>query len=187
MPPSSFSPLTPRWCASCQEPLQGRSDKKYCSDACRSMGNRHGLGEEAAVDWPAQVEAAEQTVRALQAQLDAQAQAWQAAFAFEQGYDNLTLLLNMVLLEVEELSPFTRFVEVIDQLLAYYQQHPGLVMGEVHAQRRLAHLQQVRATIIARQAALQRKEAQRLREAATEAARVTAEAARAQGGASAVN
>lgn len=146
------------------------------------MGNRHGLAESAAPDWPARVEAAEQTARALQAQLDAQAQAWQAAFPFEEAYDRVTTLINMVLLEVEEVRPFTRFLEFIDHLLPYFQQHPGLVMGEAHAQRRLAHLQQVRAALIAHQALLQRRDDKRVRETATEAARVTTEAAPTQAG-----
>ena len=135
------------------------------------MGNRHGLAEAASLDWQARAEAAEQTAQALQAQLDAQAQAWQAAFAFEQGYDSVTMLASMAMQEVENVRSFTRFLEFIDHLIPYFQQHPGLVTGEVHAQRRLAHLQQLRAAIVTRQATLQWQETKRQQAAATEAAR----------------
>jgi hypothetical protein len=143
------------------------------------MANRHGPVADAPVDWRAQAAAAEQAAAALQAQLAAQDQAWQLAFPFEQRYDDLTRLLGLLVREVERESALPLYLDFVDELLHFYQQHPGLVTGEVHTQRRLAHLQQLQRELVAHQAALQQRaqqhrqweEQRRLREAADAAAR----------------
>lgn len=178
MPASSFFPLVPRQCAWCQDPLQGRSDKQFCSAACRSMAKRHGVANGAPIDWPARATVAEQAVQVLQAQFEDQAHALQVAFPFEQGYDNLLRLLGQVIQEVERVRVMSSYLDFVNQLLVYYQQHPGIVSGEAHAQRRLGHLQQLRAEIVAHLAMLQQREEQgrRRQVAADEAAQLAADA-----------
>ena len=184
MSPSSFLPLAPRWCGWCQKPVQGRSDKQFCSAACRSKANRHGPVDEAPVDWPAQAAAAEQRAVDFQAQLAAQDHAWQLAFPFEQRYDELTRLVSLLAREVERASALPLYLDFVDELLHYYQQHPGLVTGEVHVQRRLAYLQQVQAELRAHYATLQQRaqqqrqweEQRRLREELDAAARNVSDA-----------
>jgi hypothetical protein len=186
MPLASFSPLTPRWCASCQQPLQGRSDKKFCSSACRGMAKRYGLREDDAPDWPALVAAAEQNARALQTQLDEQAQAWQDAFPFERRFDDLFRLMNGLIAEVSSLEQLRILLGFLDQSLQTYQQHPGLATGEVVAQRRIGLLQELCRSVVAHQATLQKRldqereweEQRRLRQVAAEAARAAEQAAR---------
>jgi hypothetical protein len=153
MPASSFSPLTPRHCSWCQGPLQGRSDKQFCSAACRSMAGRHGEAAPA-IDWPARAHAAEQTVQELQQYLHQLQQAQQAAAPFEQRYDQLSYLVSSLLEEVESVEQVTNLLLYVTRMLHDYQQHPGLATQEVGAHQRLRNLQELHATIAKRQATL---------------------------------
>jgi hypothetical protein len=38
--------MSTKTCLTCQEPLRGRSDKKFCDDACRSMHHQQKSQEE---------------------------------------------------------------------------------------------------------------------------------------------
>jgi hypothetical protein len=144
MSPFALSPLGPRLCQWCQEPLPvtGRSDQKYCNDSCRGKGRRHGTPE---IDWPARAAAAEQRVEALQAQLDQQAQA--AAQPFEQRYEELSRLLGGLARELADARVVSSYLYFVDELLLAYQQHPGLAVGEASAHRRLQSLQQLRTEL----------------------------------------
>lgn len=143
---SPFSPLTPRFCAWCQTPLQGRSDKKCCSPQCRSQIQRHGVPA-GPIDWPAQLAAAEARTQELQRQLDQQAQAQQAARPFDDLYDQLPRLVGLLARSLDEEKQIATHLGLVDHLLGQYQQHPGLVTGEGSAQQRLLVLQQVRADL----------------------------------------
>lgn len=143
---SPFSPLTPRFCAWCQKPLQGRSDKRVCSDKCRSHVQRHGVPD-GPTDWPAQLAAAEARTQELQHQLDQQAQAQQAARPFEERYDQLLRLVGLLARGLDNEQQLAAHLGFVDQQVGQYQQHPGLVTGEGAAQQRLLILQQVRADL----------------------------------------
>lgn len=147
---SSFSPLTPRFCAWCQTPLQGRSDKKFCTDTCRSQVQRHGVPAPP-TDWPAQLAAAEARVQELQGQLDQHAQAQQAARPFDDAYDNLVRLVGLFAQALDDEQRLADSQAFLDQQLRYYAQHPGLVTGEAPAHQRLLILQQVRDVLADRQ------------------------------------
>lgn len=146
MSPFAFSPLGPRLCQWCQEPLPvtGRSDQKYCADHCRGKGRRHGTP---GPDWPARAAAAEQRVAELQAQLDQQAQAHEAAQPFEQRYEDLSRLLGGLARELADTQVVSSYLYFVDELLLAYQQHPGLAGGEASAHRRLTSLQQLRTEL----------------------------------------
>jgi len=152
---ASFSPLAPRTCAWCQSPLQGRSDKRFCSAACRGQGARHGGAEGAPIDWPARAQQAEQTVRELQAHLVQLQQAQQAAASLEQDYDHLSLVLGSLIPDVSLLGTLAHVRTHVEQLLQNYHRHPGLSQGEPGAQRRLQAVQWVQATLVKQQTALQ--------------------------------
>jgi hypothetical protein len=70
MPVTSFSPLTPRWCDWYHQPLQGRSNQRYCDASCRGKAARHGATPGGPIDWQARAGQAEQRAEALQAELD---------------------------------------------------------------------------------------------------------------------
>lgn len=146
MPSLDFSPLGPRWCQLCQRPLapHARSDQKYCSDRCRGLARRHGT---ASIDWPARAEAAEQRAQALQAQLDALAQAQQAALPYEQRYEDLSRLFAVLTRELPTAKALPNYIDFVDQLLRFYAQHPGLASGEPSAHRRLESLQQLHSEL----------------------------------------
>lgn len=152
---ASFSPRTPRWCVWCRQPVLGRSDKQFCSDACRRMVARHGVPEDTPIDWQARALVAEQAHRALQAQLDAQQQAQQAALAFEQRYDELSQVLGVLVAELRSLGTAANLLDFVTQVLHVYQQHPGLGRGEQVVQQRLQHLRQLQAALQGHYTALQ--------------------------------
>lgn len=147
MPLSSFSALTPRWCGWCQQPLQGRSDKRFCDAACRNKAARHGVVGGTLIDWPARAAHAEQTVQALQAHLDQLAQAQQAVAPLERRYDEFTQVVNVLVPELESSGLLANLRQYIEGLLADYEQHPGLAAGEEAPLRRVQILRQLHATI----------------------------------------
>jgi hypothetical protein len=147
MTPSFFSPLTPRWCGWCQQPLVGRSDKQFCSSACRNKAARHGAVGGAPIDWAARAAQAEQIVQALQAQLDQVAQARQALAPLERRYDEFTQVLQVLIPELQSSGLLTSLQQYVETLLADYAHHPGLAVGEASPLLRVQILQQLRATI----------------------------------------
>lgn len=147
---SSFSPLTPRFCTWCQTPFQGRSDKRFCSDICRSQVQRHGVPGEP-IDWPVQLAAAEARAQELQRQLDQYAQAQQAARPSEAAYDNIARLVGLLGQTLEDEQKLADYLGFFNQQLDHYAQHPGLATQEPQAQQRLLLLQQVRDVLIDRQ------------------------------------
>lgn len=152
MTPSSFSPLTPRWCGWCQQALTGRSDQRFCSAACRNKAARHGVVGGEPIDWQARAAQAEQTVVELQAHVD---QLWQARYALaplERRYDEFTQVLYALIPELQSTGMLTNLQHYVAQLLADYEQHPGLAAGEASPRLRVQILQQLPA-IIARQLA----------------------------------
>lgn len=147
---SSFSPLTPRFCPWCQTSFQGRSDKKFCSDICRSQVQRHGVPAPP-IDWPAQLAAAEAQVQELQGQLDQYAQAQQAARPFEAAYDNIVRLVGLLAQTLEDEQKLADYLGFFNQQLGHYAQHPGLATQDALAQQRLLILQQVQDMLVDRQ------------------------------------
>jgi hypothetical protein len=145
-----FSPLSPRWCGWCQQPLQGRANKRFCSAVCRNMAARHGETPGGPVDWQARAEHAEQQLQALQAQLDQQAQARQAGALFEQHYEEFPHILYHLVPELP-LGTLPALLAYVEQVLATYAQHPGLAQGEAGPQQRLQTLQTLQALIVNRQ------------------------------------
>jgi hypothetical protein len=143
----SFSPLTPRWCGWCQQPLQGRSDKQFCSAACRGKADRHGVVEGGPVDWPARAAHAEETVAALQAQLAQVAHERQTLSPLEQRYEEFTQLLHALVVHVHDVGLLTGILHYVTQLLGDYAQHPGLAKNEAAPQLRLRHLEQVQSML----------------------------------------
>ena len=152
---ASFSPLAPRTCAWCQRPLQGRSDKRFCSAACRGQGARHGGAEGAPIDWPARAQQAEQTVRELQTRLAQLQQDQQAVAALERDYDHLSQVLGSLIPDVPLLGTLTHVRTYVEELLQHYHRHPGLSRGEPGAQRRLQAVQWVQAALVQQQTRLQ--------------------------------
>jgi len=144
---SSFSPLTPRWCGWCQQPVQGRADKLFCGAACRGKAARYGVVGGAPIDWQARAEQAEQTVQTLQAQFDQLAHARQAVAPLERRYDEFTQVLNVMVPELSSLGMLTGLLEYVEGLLADYEQHPGVAQGEAGPHFRVQILQQLRGTI----------------------------------------
>ena len=136
--------------------MQGRSDKQFCTAACRGMAARHGTSEGGPVNWQARAQQAEQTVQALQHQLDQLSHAQQAAEPFEQRYDEVSKVLSVFVPELQSSGSVANLLDYVEGLLAYYQQHPGLARGEVSAHRRLQHLQWLHGTLLHQQEALQR-------------------------------
>jgi hypothetical protein len=137
------SPALSAWC---QTPLQGRSDKKFCSPNCRSQVQRHGVPD-GPIDWPAHLAAAEKRAQALQHQLDQHAQAQQAARPFDERYDQLLGLVGLLARAIEDEQALANHLGFVDEQLGKYQQHPGLVTGQAPARQRLLILQQVRADL----------------------------------------
>lgn len=147
---SAFSPLTPRFCPWCQTPFQGRSDKKFCSNICRSQVQRHGVPAPP-IDWPAQLAAAEARAHELQGQLDQYAQAQQAARPSEAAYDNIVRLVGLLAQTLEDEQKLADYLGFFSQQLGTYAQHPGLATQEPLAQQRLLILQQVQDLLVDRQ------------------------------------
>ncbi len=112
------------------------------------MAARHGVVDGAPIDWPARAARAEQTVAALQAQLDQLAQARQALAPLERRYDEFPQVLLLLVPELQSSGMLTNLLGFVEQLVAEYAQHPGLAQGETGPQLRLQILQQVRATIV---------------------------------------
>lgn len=147
MAASVFSPLVPRWCGWCQQPLHGRSNKRFCSAACRGLAARHGVVEGGPIDWQARATQLEQTVQALQGQLAELAHTRQAVAPLERRYDEFMQLMNLLVVEVSSTGLLTDMLAFVEQLLAAYSQHPGLAKGEAGPQLRVKILQQVRGTL----------------------------------------
>jgi hypothetical protein len=124
------------------------------------MVKRHPVEEGEPIDWPAQLAAAEQKVQTLQAQLTHQAQAQQAALAYERDYDFLLRLLGQGIGDVQQRSVLDSYLEFVDVLLPNYQQHPGLGRGDWYPRQRLELLHELRAKIVAQRATLQQRQAQ---------------------------
>jgi hypothetical protein len=142
-----FSPLTPRWCGWCQQPLQGRSDKQFCSAACRGKAARHGVVDGDPIDWPARAAQAEQTVQHLQAHLAQLAQDHQTVAPLERRYDEFTQMLNVLIPEVRDAGLLPNVLHFVEQLLGDYGQHPGLAMRAPGPHLRLQLVQQVHGTL----------------------------------------
>lgn len=142
-----FSPLAPRWCGWCQQPLQGRSDKQFCSAACRGKAARHGVVDGGPIDWQARAAQAEQTVVGLQAQLAQLGHDQQAVAPLERRYDEFTQMLNILVLEILDAGLLTSMLHFVEQLLSDYSQHPGLATHEAAPHLRWQILQQIRGTL----------------------------------------
>jgi hypothetical protein len=153
---ASFSPLGLRSCGWCQAPLQGRSDKQFCSAACRGMAARHGTSEGGPIDWQARVQQAEQTVQALQAQLAEWQHAQQAAEPFEHAYDELSKVVSVFVPEMQSSGSIANFLDYVEGLLERYEQHPGLAHGDVAVHRRMQNLQWLHGALQRQEEHLQR-------------------------------
>jgi len=154
MPPSSFSPLTPRWCGWCQQALTGRSDQRFCSAACRNKSARHGVVGEGPIDWQARAEQAEQQVADLKAHVAQLAHARQALAPLERRYDEFIQVLYALIPELESTGLLSSLQQFVAQLLADYEQHPGLAAGEASPRLRVQILQPLPAVIARRLAYL---------------------------------
>jgi hypothetical protein len=118
------------------------------------MAARHGVADGAPIDWQARAQQAEQTLGELQAQLVQLQQAQLAAAPMEQEYDMLSHLLGLLVADLRSSTTLANLQTYVQQLLHIYQQHPGLVSGEVGAQRRLRYLQQLQQVIAQQQLAV---------------------------------
>jgi hypothetical protein len=108
-----------------------------------------------AIDWPARAAHAEQTVQQLQERLDQLAQAQQALAPLERRYDEFTQVLNVLVPELASRGLLANLRQYVEALLADYEQHPGLAVGEQAPLRRVQILRQLHATIVRQQHRLQ--------------------------------
>lgn len=116
------------------------------------MAARHGVAE-VPLTWQARAEAAEQRLAEFAAHRQAEEQAQQAAAPFEQRYEDLSRLLPMLVAEIRSRATLGPLVQFMEELLHFYQQHPGLAAGEPRAQQRLQQVQWLRAAVVAQHAA----------------------------------